>query len=81
MDAPTRLRAWRGARSLTQAEAGEMFGCDQATVHRIERGHGFPSRIVAHAIERATAGHEIPQIMAEDWDALELAARAEPEGL
>ena len=43
------------ANSLTQVEFARQIGVDQATVHRMTKGH-VPSSAVIEAIMRATSG-------------------------
>lgn len=62
-----------------RVKAAEILGCHQSYIPQLFPDDGkFPGRLIAHAIERETRRWDGGQIQAEEWDVLELAARAEP---
>lgn len=65
----SRLRKWRGARSLR--EAAELIGTDHGHLARLESGGRLPSYSLAAALESLGAGP------ADAWHAYRLAAAKE----
>lgn len=74
-----RLALWLVTTGLTQEEAGERFGCHQATVSKIVLGHRRPGLRIALAIERVTSKWVEGAIAMKEW--LPEAAREHLEAL
>lgn len=54
--APQTLFEWRRAKGISQAQAGQMFGCSQPFVSNLEDGRWKPGLELALSIERETEG-------------------------
>lgn len=64
-----RLARFLADEGLSQAQAGERFGCSQGLVSKLLRGERSPGRQLANRIADATAGWKDGPIASREWDA------------
>lgn len=70
-----RLARFISDEGLSQARAGELFGCSQGLISKILRGERTPGRQLANRIADATGKWRHGPIASREWDAIELGRR------
>lgn len=64
-DLPSRLRDWRQASGLTQAQAAHGMGVDVSTWAHWEQGRKVPKGLYLVAVEKLLGGEQTNQVKGE----------------